>query len=362
MNKTNQFRSPFLLLIPIGLLLFGSACSNSIANSEDVVSNKIIQNFEPKQKGVHVFRSLDTASIQELVDNNFEWITYVPFGYQEDYDTESVRYRRGDPKRMARRDSMWRSHMKLAHDAGLKVFLKPHIWMRVTTGGKWRSDIFPKNDENWEEWKKSYREFILFYAEKAEQNEVDLFCIGAELTRLTLEKSEFWETLIQDVRKVYSGKLTYAANWYKEYENITFWNQLDYIGVQAYFPLVKNEYPTVAEISNGWNKFLPNIEAVQKKYNRPVLFTELGYKSTSNSAIKPWEWIDYSTDKNPPISLETQANSYQAFFDAVWEKEWFAGVHIWQWRADFDTSSGKENLDFTPQGKPAAQVIAKGFE
>ncbi|MFT7451227.1 MAG: exo-beta-1,3-glucanase (GH17 family) [Patescibacteria group bacterium] len=196
----------------------------------------------------------------------------------------------------------------------------------------------------------------------AEKNKVELFCIGTELTRLSTEKSDYWKNLIQEVRSIYSGKITYAANWYNEFEKITFWEDLDFIGIQAYFPLVKNENPTVQQISKGWKKHLSDITSVHQKYNRKILFTEMGYKSTPDSAIEPRQWIDYSEVQDKTISTETQANCYEAFFNTFWKKDWFAGVHIWQMRSDFVKGRGKSDLDFTPQGKPAESIIAKEFE
>ena len=342
--------SCFLL---IGLLFYYSPGE---INKEDFII------VDDKQRGAHVFGYLDSTNLQPLLRSNFDWITMVPYGDQKDYDSPSMNYYRGDSLQTARRDSMWKSQISLAHSAGFKILLKPHIWLYAPSDGKWRSDIFPANEDNWKLWQKNYREFILLYAKMAEENKVELFCIGTEFSRLSVEKSGFWRKLIQEVRSVYSGEITYAANWYHEFEKITFWDDLDYIGIQAYFPLVKNKYPSVKQISKGWDKHIPDIKSIYKKYNRKVLFTEMGYKSTADSAIKPWEWIDYSAKEDKPASTETQANCYEAFFKTVWEKKWLAGVHIWQWRSDYVEGRGKSNLDFTPQKKPAESIIAKGFE
>ncbi len=93
-----------------------------------------------------------------------------------------------------------------------------------------------------------------------------------------------------------------------------------------------------------------------------MLFTEMGYKSTADSAIEPWEWIENTSDKEVAVSFETQANCYEAFFNTIWNKEWFAGVHIWQLRSDYLENSTYGDMDFTPQFKLAERVIAKGFE
>ena len=285
----------------------------------------------------------------------------MPYGDQENIDSPTMVYYRGDSLDMVRRDSAWKSQIDIAHAAGFRVFLKPHVWISAPTAGKWRSDVFPSNDKNWKLWQASYRDFILAYAKIAAENKVELFCVGTEFSRLAIEKPLFWRQLIRDVRRVYTGKITYAANWYEEFEKITFWDDLDYIGIQAYFPLVKNEYPTVPQLAKAWDKHIPSIEVIHQQYQRKILFTEMGYKSTADSAISPWEWIDYTGKPDKAVSDETQANCYAAFFDVIWNKDWLAGVHLWQWRSDFEKGRGKSHLDFTPQGKPAERLISTRF-
>jgi hypothetical protein len=363
-------RLTFSVIVPIVLLFFLFVFSqghtiNKGTDSEQKSGTNCVRNTDAvtyKQKGAHIFGDIDSLNFKPLTRNNIEWVTLVAWSSQDDYDSPYVGHHNGDSLMILKRDSTWIKRIELVRNLGFKVFVKPHVWISNPSDGKWRSDVYPTNEENWKSWKKSYREFIIRYAKIAQQGNAEMFCVGTEFSRLSVEKPEYWKDLIQEVRSVYSGKITYAANWYKEFEKITFWDELDFIGIQAYFPLTRNENPTVEQISNGWNKHLPTIEAVYQKYNRKVLFTEMGYKSTSNSAIKPWEWIEYTPNANKPLSNETQANCYEAFFNTVWKKEWMAGVHIWQMRCDYVPRPGKENLDFTPRGKPAESIIAKGFE
>lgn len=365
-------RFSFSIILPIGFFFSLFNISQWYTKNENFdyqwiseIENKTGQatdlfTKDDKQRGVHVFGKMDSTTIQPLIKTNVEWITFVPFNNQKDYDSPATTSYERDSLQEIRRDSAWRSKIEIAHANGFKIFLKPHIWISSPSNGKWRSDIFPTSDDNWELWKASYRKYILRFAKVAEQTDVELFCIGTEFTRLAIEKPEFWEKLIQEVRNIYSGKITYAANWYDEFEKITFWDQLDYIGIQAYFPLVKNKNPTVQQISKGWKKHLPSIKRIHKKFDKKILFTELGYKSTTDSAIEPWTWIDYSSNLYKPVSTETQANCYEAFFKTFWEKKWFAGVHVWQWHTS-DRDGGMDNLDFTPRKKPAENIIAKGF-
>ena len=346
----------FIFFILVGILLSTSCTPNKTQTQKISPSEP-----QPKHRGAHVFGITEESNLESLKPYNFNYLTLVAWGSQADYDSPIVGHHNGDSLMIRYNDSIWIERIKSVKSQGYKVFVKPHIWLNQQTEGKWRSDIFPTNETNWDLWKESYRHFILRYARIAEAGNAEMYCVGTELTRLSLEKPSYWKKLIQEVRQVYSGKLIYAANWYEEYDNISFWEDLDYIGIQAYFPLSKKENPTIQEIAKGWEKHISAIENIQKKYNRKIIFTELGYKSTADSAISPWEWLDYMSEEDEAISLETQANCYQAFFDTVWKKDWFVGLYLWQMRIDFEKGRGKNDLDFTPQGKPAMEIIAKRY-
>jgi len=349
----------YSIFLPAGLIL--AFLLYWKVNYSAELKNSNLSDIHEKQRGAHVFSIRDTSDFQTISDYNFNWITVVSWGYQNDYDSPTMRHHSGDSLMMRSRDSSWVKRIELIRNKGYKVFVKPHVWISDPSDDKWRSDIFPSDKENWKLWQKSYRDFIIRYAKVAEQANAEMFCIGTELSQLATSKSQFWQDLIKEVKTVYSGKLTYAANWHNEYEKITFWDQLDYIGIQAYFPLVNLKNPTTEQLTKGWDKYLPNLESLYGKYNRRILFTEMGYKSTASSAIRPWEWAEKSTDKEVYYSPETQANCYKAFFESVWKQDWFAGVHIWQLRSKYNINRAKKDLDFTPQGKPAQQVIAEGF-
>lgn len=359
MKNTNEQRLKKLLfsVFTLGIIGIVVGCSFTVESRESKTKTTI-----EKQKGAHVFGKVDTNSLQPFRNNNIQWISLVSWGFQEDYNSPQVEHHNGDSTAIEKHNQHWIEKINQVRAAGFKVFFKPHIWITNPSEGKWRSEIFPDNEADWETWKTSYRNFIIRYAKIAQQTEVEMFSIGMEFSRLVVEKPQFWEALIKEVRTIYTGKLTYAANWYKEYENVTFWNDLDYIGVQAYFPLVNNRYPSVEELSNGWDKHLPILKSVSKKYKKQILFTEIGYKSTSDSAIEPWRWIENTSEKESPYSAETQANCYKAFFNTVWKKDWFAGVHFWQLRTDYTENPRIRNRDFTPQGKPAEIIIRQAFE
>ena len=350
------FVRPFGALVAVAVLSLLTAATCTAPRPSITVA------AAEKHRGAHVFGRLDSLNVQSFHDYHIGWITLVPYASQRDIDNSPVRYQRGDTTAQRERMARWAEQIGVARRAGFKVFLKPHIWLHAPAPGKWRSDIYPADSNDWVQWAEGYRAFILNYAQIAADNQVEAFCVGTEFTRLSAEKPDFWRTLIRDVRAIYPGKLTYAANWYEEYEQVAFWDALDFIGVQAYFPLVTRDAPSVAQLTEGWQKFIPDLRRVHEHYQRPVLFTELGYKSTLDGATRPWEWMDYSDRDTTRRSDATQTNAYRAFFDTVWDLPWFAGVHLWQLRSDYDPASENYGtMDFTPLGKPSAAVIRENF-
>jgi hypothetical protein len=114
----------------------------------------------------------------------------------------------------------------------MKVLLKPQLWMR---GGNPADINFPGAAEN-SEWFAQYQPFLEHYAQLAASIHADIFCIGVELEKMS-GNDQAWRKLIARAREIYPGPLTYAANFGAEFESIKFWDALDYIGIDEYYPL-----------------------------------------------------------------------------------------------------------------------------
>ena len=117
--------------------------------------------------------------------------------------------------------------------AGISVMLKPHIWIK---GGVFTGTISFNSPEEWKQFQEFYRQFILHFAQLAEETKIPMLCIGTELQSVVANSPAYWKQLIYEIKQVFSGKLTYAENW-DQFENVPFWDQLDYVGIDAYFPL-----------------------------------------------------------------------------------------------------------------------------
>ncbi|WP_436515065.1 glycoside hydrolase family 113 [Ekhidna sp. To15] len=318
-------------------------------------ASQLYHQKDQRIRGMHVFGGIDSAKLQKIVSANIEQIVLVPYAYQEDYNSPGL-----NGGSNTRRDSLYTLYIDAITKRGLELIIKPHIWITSPSDGKWRADIEMESEEEWLEWESRYERFILFWAQVSEHHDLPYFCVGNEYYISTTKRPQFWESLIDTVRTVYSGRLTYGANWDREYKEIAFWNKLDYIGIQAYFPLADRNYPNYDEVIDGWNKHLIEIDSISNAFNRKVIFTELGYKSTPDAARYPWGWEDFSENIFQRISTKTQAYCYQAFFEKVWDQEWMTGVMIWQWQTSERDNEGNHN--FTPEDKPAMNELAKGFK
>jgi hypothetical protein len=91
-----------------------------------------------------------------------------------------------------------------------------------------------------------------------------------------------WSQLIKKIKKS-TSKLTYAANW-DDFDKVPFWNELDYIGIDAYFPLSNATTPSVLELNDAWQQHIKKIEKLQTKTNKKILFTEFGYRNSDQAA------------------------------------------------------------------------------
>ncbi|MEN8835030.1 MAG: glycoside hydrolase, partial [Polaribacter sp.] len=86
---------------------------------------------------------------------------------------------------------------------------------------------------------------------------------------------------------------------------------------------------------------------------KPILFTEFGYRSIDYTAKKPWE---YSRQQGN-VNLKAQQNALQALYNQFWTEEWFAGGFLWKWFHNQEQVGGLKNNRFTPQNKPAEELI-----
>lgn len=211
-------------------------------------------------------------------------------------------------------------------------------------------------EEDWQVWEKDYEKYILDYVALAHALQVEIFCIGTEYRIAVKERPDYWRQLISKARKIYNGKITYAANW-DNYRNIDFWQELDYIGINAYWSLSANKTPTAEELAKAWQPIKNELSDFSKQNNKPVMFTEYGYQSIDYAANGHW---NLSAD-SLQVNTIGQANAYEALYQVFWQESWFAGGFLWKWFPGHLNAGGMDNKRFTPQRKHAEKTIQQHF-
>ncbi len=283
---------------------------------------------------------------------NANWISVIPFGYTRS-GTPSVRYNI-DWQWWGEKIEGTQKTIEIAQAAGLKIMLKPQVYIP----GSWPGGLDFDSDEDWKKWEADYRNFILEFARLGAKLKVEMICIGTEFRISTTERPEFWQGLIIEIKEFYDGKLTYAANW-DDYQKVSFWEELDYIGVDAYFSLVDEKTPSLKSLKKAWRPIRNNLWGYSKLKNKPILFTEFGYLSVDNCAHKNWE-LEKIID-NCEINEQAQANALEALFQTFWKEEFWAGGFLWKWFPEGQGHEGYPAKDYTPQEKLGEKVVSEYY-
>ncbi|MEZ4783141.1 MAG: glycoside hydrolase TIM-barrel-like domain-containing protein [Candidatus Kapaibacterium sp.] len=242
-----------------------------------------------------------------------------------------------------------------AHKRGLRVMLKPHIWSNdFWNGSEWHGSVDQKSAADHKTWWASYRKMILYYAEFAESAGIDSYCLGTELLQMTTKYPNEWRTLIADVRNVYKGQLTYAAHWDREWREITFWDALDYIGIGAYFPLKVSDSASINTLVEEWQPYRKKIDSIAQKFNRPVLFLEIGYRAVAGTWREPWLYTGGAE------SPDAQGKAFEALLQAFQNDKWFKGMYVWKTFTDPNAARREgEQTDFQFKGLSGEVVLKK---
>jgi hypothetical protein len=240
-----------------------------------------------------------------------------------------------------------------AHDLGLSVMLKPHV--NLADPNHSRDQIsFGRDEAGWRAWFGSYTAMLLHYAELAQRAKVEYLVLGTELQGTSGREAD-WRALIHKVREVYTGKLTYAALTYLEPWQINWWDELDAIGIDAYYLITLTDNPTPEQLRLGWQPISWMLDKLAARWNKPILFTEVGYLSVDGSNRLPGVWqLDGATD------VEEQAQGYQAIFDVFSGKSWWKGAYWWSYDTN-PNQGGPDDRSYTPHGKPAEDVLRRWY-
>lgn len=293
-------------------------------------------------------------TLDECVRMGATWVAITPFGRVGDLKGRGI-----DPSFeipfTQNRENVKRA-IEMAHGRGLRVMLVPHLWVE---SGEWRAQIDPGTDAGWEAWAKSYSSFVRGWAEVAEATKVDMLSAGVELRSwVTTPRAPSFVTILHELRAIYKGPITYSGNW-DDVENTVILGELDVIGINAFYPLADKDGASFETLLEGGKRVRDRVRNLADAWQKPVMFTEIGYTTRPDPAIRPWEWPD--SMKNVRVDERAQAEAYRALIAPLLDEPRFMGFFVWRLYADPDDVSQEAEWGFSPRGKAAELVMRDAF-
>ncbi|MBU1084699.1 MAG: hypothetical protein ABIG55_04895 [Candidatus Omnitrophota bacterium] len=350
-KKPIKIPSPVKKVLPIvlvaALIAAGVVIKMISAPERDITFQKGIGYVTWSQAGYDNIAS--DESIVRARETGADWISILVTWYQTTPWTGDIHKTDKTPSD----ESVLRAVRK-AHELGMKVTLKLHLDLLDKSDGSWRGEIGATNEADWEKWFKGYTEYVLYYANIANDEKIEMICIGTELSTAASVKGYLWRDMISKIKSRYKGLTTYAAHW-DRYQDIRFWDMLDFVGINPYFPLTEEMAPSLEALKESWVPRVNEMEAFQTEINKPIIFPEIGCSSADGGAIRPWEHVPRTE-----VNLQLQEDYYRALLETFWQKDWFYGLYWWYWGTNANMG-GQYNRGFTPQNKPAEIVVKEWF-
>jgi hypothetical protein len=186
-----------------------------------------------------------------------------------------------------------------------------------------------------------------------------MLVVGVELRSwVTTRRAPSFARIIRGVRRIYPGLITYAANWDDVFDTVIL-GELDVIGVNAFFPLAEREGAGLEELSAAGRQVAARMRGLSERWERPILFTEFGYTTRPDPALKPWLWPEHLVGQQP--DQKAQADAYRALLASFIHEPWFAGAFVWRIFSDPYDLSQEAEWGFSPRGKLSETVLRNAF-
>jgi hypothetical protein len=318
----------------LSAMILMSACAPARPDTDGPVHGTVLTSWQPDQ-----YRDPSTRkTLRRLVDIGINHVSVLTTWYQSsiwDHDIAPVASR-------TPQDHGLLYALGEAKDLGLVTAVKPHLDLPDAT---WRGEIQPADEAA---WFAAYTAFIVHYAELAEEADADWLVVGTELKGT--ERSDRWRDVFAAVREVYSGKLTYASNW-DSFSAVTWWDEVDVIGVDAYFPLTSTFEPDPAALRGAWERLHGQLDTFAEAEGRPVVLTEVGYQDRDGANTSPW-WAP--TDRK---DAEEQLHCLDAMLGTLPAGEHVGGAYLW--KTFFDPARDEDGFDVIH--KPAEAVVGRAW-
>ncbi|WP_196889729.1 glycoside hydrolase family 113 [Aureivirga sp. CE67] len=345
-----------LLIIP---LFFIFSCEKEIPTLPDPCENSV-EIVEEKIKGGSILQTWQLAdafyNLQLKEKTNANWIALTPLISIN----KSGENTPSKPYKFPTHDEVYKMHeiIKNVRLNGIEnIMIKPLTAFWSVDGGHYWVDFHVKSEEEWEEIEAAYEEFYYGFAELSViYPEFKLLSIGNELKEFSRRRPAFFSRLAKRIKTDFPNlKLTYSSNW-DEFSHVEFWGDLDYIGVNSYFPLINKKTPSVEDVEKGYAPVKEKLQEFSCTYQKPVLFTEYGFRSIDYAAWKHWELPEFSDN----VNFEAQNNGYIGFYNTFWEEDWMHGGFFWEWY--FGSIPDENKTTWIVNNKPVEEIIKNVYK
>jgi hypothetical protein len=323
------------------------------ASSSDPMAGHAQSARGPRQRGVALGLFAEDVSfsyeplLREIAALGASHVALViPVYQQHGASTELCLHTRLSPSLETVADTV-----REAQRMDLEVTLFPIVRLsHPRSPNEWRGTLAPSDRDA---WFASYGQFVGDLASLATLTGATRLVVGSELSTLDNDLPR-WKRLIDLLRAVYSGTLVYSANW-DHYQDVRLFELVDEMGVVGYFDLRGPKEPSdVQALAGRWRQLERQIESALARFDKPFIFTELGYRSRVGATASPWD----ETSGGTP-DLEEQRLGFEAFRLAWTAAEGaharLDGLYIWNWYG----YGGPGTTSYTPRGKPAVDVVKK---
>ena len=231
-----------------------------------------------------------------------------------------------------------------ARALGLRVLVKPHLWVNNARPGEARM----ADDAAWRRWFTAYTTALVAMARGAQEAGAEALSIGTAI-RAANTRPE-WRDVIAAVRPVFRGRLLYVAADTEDAEAFPHWPLLDAVGLRIYRPLGPDDRG--ADWAAVMAREAERLDRLEQRVRKKIWVAELGVRSAAGAAANPALTVE---ERASPPDQRVQAEAMAHWLRRL-ERPSVEAVLLWRWFSD-PARGGAADTDFTPQGKLAEGVL-----
>jgi hypothetical protein len=231
-----------------------------------------------------------------------------------------------------------------ARELGLRVLVKPHLWVNTARPGEARM----ANDAGWRSWFAAYTTALVAMARGAQEAGAEALSIGTAIPAASTRPE--WREVITAVRAVFRGRLLYVASDIEEAEAFPHWALLDAVGLRLYRALGADDRG--ADWQAVMNREVERLDRLEQRTRKKIWVAELGIRSAAGAAAAPALSVE---ERASTVDQRVQAEALARWLRRL-DRPSVEAVLLWRWFTD-PARGGPTDTDYTPQGKLAEGVL-----